>query len=128
MFQLKKIIKFFSFSSVATLVDFCLFTFVFSKITTPFYAEIMASSIGIIVNFLFQYFLVFDTKRKATSAFALSFTVSITTMTLGSLLMIQLVLFEFFETYLFAAKIVVMGSKAGLNYFGKKWVFEKSLK
>ena len=128
VFDIKKILKYASFSGVATAVDFLLFRFLFVQFLEPFWADLSSASIGFLINFFFQRKYVFILKRDVKVTFLLSIGFSLIVMLMGSFLMDQLVKTGFFATYLSLAKIVVIGFKFVLNYTSKKWVFERTLK
>lgn len=123
----KRVFKFGLTSGVATAIDFALFTFVFSKIMPLFYAEILASFIGMVINFFLQKRYVFDLQRKAYVAFTMSIVSSILVMLLGAYVITQLVKIDYLEKHLFIAKIIIIGMKFGLNFFIKQWIFERKL-
>ncbi len=123
----KRVGKFGLTSGLATAVDFLLFRFVFYAIMPLFYAEILASFIGMIINFFLQKKFVFELKRKATTAFILSILTSVAVMTLGAFTIVQLNKIEYLAAHISIAKILVIGMKFGLNFLIKTWVFEKRM-
>lgn len=114
-------------SMLGTLVDFLVFTFVFVPIMPLFYAEICAALCGMIINFFMHKRFVFQLQRRAYAAFALSITASFAVMTLGAWFITVLATIPFLEANIVVAKLIVMGSKFALNYFSKRWVFEKKI-
>lgn len=90
-----------------------------------FWAEICAAFIGMVINFFMQKRFVFTLNRKPTNAFLLSVAFSLAFMYLGAIGIKTLSEIEFFAQHLLIAKVIVMGSKFVLNYFSKRWVFEK---
>lgn len=123
----QRVVKFGLASGIATAVDFLLFRFVFYAIMPLFYAEVLASFVGMIINFFLQKKFVFDLKRKAYVAFGLSIGTSIIVMLIGGWVITQLIKIEFLAENISAAKIIVIGMKFGMNFFIKQWVFEKRL-
>lgn len=121
----KRVAKFGLASGVATAVDFLLFRFVFLSIMDLYYAELLASFIGMIINFFLQKKFVFKLQRKAVIAFILSISTSIVVMFIGAELIFHLAKIEYLATHISIAKIIVIGFKFGMNFFIKQWVFEK---
>jgi hypothetical protein len=68
---------------------------------------------------------VFSLNRKASTAFFLSIGFSFVFMFIGAFAMKSLSQTALFADFLSGAKILVMGGKFLLNYFSKRWVFEK---
>lgn len=122
---IKSVFKFGMVSGLATICDFALFTFVFSKILPVFWAEIISAFIGMVINFYMQKRFVFSLKRKASQAFLMSLGTSIIIMFVGAFTLKALTQISIFAQYLVLAKILVMGGKFILNFHTKKWVFEK---
>ncbi len=117
--------KFGTSSLLGTAADFLSFSFVFRFFIPLFWAEICAAFIGMVINFFMQKRFVFTLNRKPTNAFLLSVAFSLAFMYLGAIGIKTLSEFEFFAQHLLIAKVIVMGSKFVLNYFSKRWVFEK---
>ena len=128
MFDINKILKYASFSGVATAVDFLLFRFLFIRFLEPFWADLSSASIGFLINFFFQRKYVFALRRDVKVTFLMSIGFSLIVMLIGSFLMDQLVTIGLFATYISLAKITVIGFKFILNYTSKKWVFERTFK
>lgn len=124
---LKRMFLFGGVSSIATLLDFVLFRFVFYYLLPLFWAEVLASFIGMVLNFFLQKKYVFELKRKSYPAFFLTLFFSILILLIGAFLMTQLIKIPIFLEYISLAKIGVMGFKFLLNFFTKQWVFEKRL-
>lgn len=114
-------------SALGTLADFLSFTFIFLKIFPLFYAELCAAFIGMVFNFFMQKRFVFQLQRTAHSAFFLSILFSIVVMMVGAYLLTLLATIPFFAANIIMAKVLIMGFKFGLNYFSKRWVFEKKV-
>lgn len=114
-------------SALASVIDLCVFMFVTEPNLPLFHAEVVAAFCGMVVNFFMHKKFVFQLQRKAYVAFILSITFSVVVLLLGGLLMQQLGNIGFFATYIVLAKLLVMGSKFSLNYFSKRWVFERRL-
>ncbi len=117
--------KFATSSLVGTAADFLSFTFIFRQFLPLFWVEICASLVGMIINFFMQKRFVFTLNRKPSSAFVLSILFSFCFMYLGALGISYLGKIQFFAEQLILAKVLIMGSKFVLNYFTKRWVFEK---
>ncbi len=118
-------------SGLASLVDLGVFFVVQTVLglLDAFYAEILSASCGMVVNFFMQKRFVFDLQRKAYVAFFLSIAFSIAIMYLGALTLDQVRLHPYFADpdKIIIAKIPVMGFKFVLNYFSKRWVFERKI-
>ncbi len=129
----KSVFKFGLGSVVATLVDLVLFVYVFSPILSPFYAYLAAAAIGISVNFLIQKIFVFEMKKSLHSTFLLSITASIITTFIGAILIEQFVKSSMLTDNLeetqvkTVAYILVTGIRFFLNFFSKKYIFERKL-
>ena len=123
----KRAAKFILASGVATAVDFLLFRFVFYLIMPVFSAELLSSFIGMCINFVLQKKFVFELKRKAAVAFALSIGSSIVVMLIGAFVITQLVKFPYLAAHISIAKVIVIGLKFGMNFFIKQWVFENRI-
>jgi putative flippase GtrA len=127
----KSVFKFGLGSVVATLVDLLLFIFVFSPILSPFYAYLAAAAIGISVNFLIQKLFIFEMKKSVYSTFFLSVSASIITTFIGAFLIEEFVEWSILtenleETHVkTAAYILVTGIRFFLNFFSKKYIFER---
>ena len=127
----KSVFKFGLGSVVATVVDLLLFVFVFSLILSPFYAYLAAAAIGISVNFLIQKLFIFEMKKSVYSTFLLSVSASIITTFIGAFLIEEFVGWSILtenleETHVkTAAYILVTGIRFFLNFFSKKYIFER---
>lgn len=124
---IKRMVFFGGVSSIATLLDFVLFRFVFYYVLPLFWAEILASLIGMVLNFFLQKKYVFELKRKSYTAFFLSLLFSLIILFFGGFILTQLTKIELFATYISLAKLSTMGIKFLFNFFSKQWVFEKKL-
>ncbi|MEJ6680885.1 MAG: GtrA family protein [Flavobacteriales bacterium] len=127
----KSVFKFGLGSVVATVVDLLLFIFVFSPILSPFYAYLAAAAIGISVNFLIQKLFIFEMKKSVYSTLFLSVSASIITTFIGAFLIEEFVEWSILtenleETHVkTAAYILVTGIRFFLNFFSKKYIFER---
>ena len=127
----KSVFKFGLGSVVATVVDLLLFVFVFSPILSPFYAYLAAAAIGISVNFLIQKLFIFEMKKSVYSTFLLSVSASIITTFIGAFLIEEFVEWSILkenleETHVkTVAYILVTGIRFFLNFFSKKYIFER---
>lgn len=118
----------FGLSSVlGTLVDFAMFSLVFRELFDLFYAELLSASCGMVVNFFMHKRFVFQLERKAYTAFFLSIAFSFAVMLLGAWMITGLALIPLLAENILIAKVIVIGSKFGLNYFSKRWVFERKV-
>lgn len=118
-------VKFGTTSLLGTGLDFLSFTLIFRHALPVFWAELCSAFIGMVVNFFMQKKFVFNLNRKASTAFLLSVAFSFVFMFAGAFVMKALSQTTFFADFLIGAKILVMGGKFLLNYFSKRWVFEK---
>ncbi len=127
----KSVFKFGLGSVVATVLDLLLFVFVFSPILSPFYAYLAAAAIGISVNFLIQKLFIFEMKKSVYSTFLLSVSASIITTFIGAFLIEEFVGWSILtenleETHVkTVAYILVTGIRFFLNFFSKKYIFER---
>lgn len=117
--------KFMASGLLATLIDIALFTFVFSTFMHVYYAELLAGSVGMVVNFILHKRYVFELKRNAYVAFVLYIGFSLIALFFGAWLIEILVEVEWLAVYLIVPKLIVTGVKFFYNYFTKRWVFER---
>ncbi|GAB5539548.1 MAG: hypothetical protein Salg2KO_16510 [Salibacteraceae bacterium] len=118
-------LKFGTSSLLGTGMDFLSFTFIFRFFMPIFWAELCSAFIGMVVNFFMQKRFVFDLNRRVSTAFLLSISFSFVFMFAGAFAMESLAKTDMFGEFLIGAKLLVMGAKFLLNYFSKRWVFEK---
>ncbi len=128
---LGSVFKFGLGSIIATAVEFLLFVFVFSNILPSFTAYLAAAAIGISVNFIIQKTFIFEAKRKLSTIFFLSISASILTTLVGAYL-IDFFIKELSVMVSWPQKwidticmIAVTGIRFVLNFFSKKYIFEK---
>ena len=127
----KSVFKFGLGSVVATVVDLLLFVYFFSPILSPFYAYLAAAAIGISVNFIIQKLFIFEMKKSVYSTFLLSVAASIVTTLIAAFLIEKFVQWSFLTDNLkdthvkTVAYILVTGIRFFLNFFSKKFIFER---
>lgn len=117
-----KIVKFFSTSLVATLVDFALYTALLS-ILMPVTSHFISASSGMVVNFILQRKWVFKATRDVKTSFILSLIFSMGGILLGGLIIFGLTTFVFFIYNPLIAKIIAIGIIFFYNYITKKIAF-----
>lgn len=107
---------------MATLVDFIAYTLLIYA-TIPIIAHLISASIGMVVNFILQYRLVFNATREIQTSFMLSLLFSIGGILFGGIIINGLTAFVFFAQHPLYAKIIVIGIVFFYNYATKKIAF-----
>ena len=131
--RISSVLKFGVSSGLASAIDFGVFallTKVILVIDNLFYVDMIAASCGMIVNFFIHKTFVFDLQRKTYAAFLMSISFSIIVMVSGAKTMEYIgeqAMVADSLLLLYAAKIGVMGVKFIINFFSKRWVFERKV-
>lgn len=116
----------FGFASLlATGIDYSLFLgLVFLKFDAV-NAHYFSASTGMLVNFLVQNKYVFLRERELLPTFLLSILVSIIGILLGGFLMGWIQSYDFWNSNLYLAKLLITGLIFFYNFYLKRFVFEK---
>lgn len=116
----------FGFASLlATGIDYSLFLgLVFLKFDAV-NAHYFSASTGMLVNFLVQNRYVFLRERELLPTFLLSILVSIIGILLGGFLMGWIQSYDFWNSNLYLAKLLITGLIFFYNFYLKRFVFEK---
>lgn len=112
-------------SSVATLVDYSLYLFLFYTILPPVPSNIISYSCSVLVNFTLQRRYIFSLQRKASSVFLLAMLVSAGGLAISSGLIYGLNKIPFFHHYQFITKMVASGLVFFYNFYFKRYAFER---
>lgn len=115
-------------SSIATLIDYCLYLLLVYLLLESVPSNIISASVGMLVNFYLQKKFVFLLKRKTIIVFLLSVTFSLIGISLSTSFIYLLNKIEFFSIHQYITKLIVVGIIFFYNYYTKKFAFEKSLK
>lgn len=123
-------IKFAMTSSIATIVDYSLYNILVYLVIPNLekkatYAQLIAYSTGMIINFFLQKKYVFSMERGLSLTFILAISISIGGLILSTLLISWLVQFPFFDNYQFLTKLFVTALFFFYNFFLKRYAFEK---
>jgi putative flippase GtrA len=116
--------KFLTSSVIATAVDYVLYLLLDWLWFDPVTAHTISYPIAVVVNFYLQKRFIFDLKRKAHHAFAISMLFSVIGWGLGVAMMYFLVKMPVLETWPILAKIIVTGVLFFFNFYTKRYAFE----
>lgn len=120
--QSLKIIKFFSTSLAATTLDIGVYALLIHSLE-PYLANMVSASLGMLANFLMQWFWVFRATRKWYVSFILSAIFSVGGIFLGSFLVYILTTSTPLERVPMVAKLVTVIFIFFYNYLTKKFSF-----
>lgn len=137
-------IRFAVASLLATVVDFCLFSFVLISLFEPVNAERISAGVGMVINFILQKRYVFKMKRNALLVLMLSIALSVIAIEIGAQLINVLThhevafrvagysvfrivnpFYNFFLENIVLAKILSVLVKFVFNFYTKRWAFQK---
>ena len=110
---------------IATSVDYIIYFSLVDRIFPPVYSQMIAYSVSVIVNFLFQKKFVFELNRSTKSAFGLSMLVSVGGLILSTSIIYTLNLYPFLRSNQIITKILTSGIVFFYNFYLKRYVFEK---
>ncbi len=111
---------------IATSVDYMIYFSLADRILPPVYSQMIAYSVSVVVNFLFQKKFVFKLNRSTKSAFGLSMLVSMGGLILStSILYLLLNLHPFLRAHQIFPKVMTSGIVFFYNFYLKRYVFEK---
>ncbi|NJO02494.1 MAG: GtrA family protein [Bacteroidia bacterium] len=123
-FTLPKL-KFATTSSLATLVDYCLYLLLVYLFLPPVASNLISAFCGMVINFILQRRYVFILQRNVRVAFVLSIAFSLLGIALGTGLIYLLNHLPFFATYQFITKLLVTGLIFFYNFYTKRFAFER---
>ncbi len=123
LIQLK--LKFAGSSSLATIIDYCLYQILIYKNFAPASANIASSGTGMIINFFLQKKYVFKLNRKVRFAFAISLASSLGGLAFSTTIIHNLSKIVFFSENQFITKAIVTGCIFFYNFYMKRFAFEK---
>jgi putative flippase GtrA len=116
--------KFLTSSVIATGVDYVLYLLLNWLWFDPVTAHTISYPIAVVVNFYLQKRFIFDLKRKAHHAFAISMLFSVIGWGLGVAMMWGLVKLPILCDWPILAKIIVTGVLFFFNFYTKRYAFE----
>jgi putative flippase GtrA len=116
--------KFLTSSVIATGVDYLLYLLLHWLWFDPVTAHSISYPIAVVVNFYLQKRFIFDLKRKAHHAFAISMLFSVIGWGLGVAMMWGLVKLPVLSDWPILAKIIVTGVLFFFNFYTKRYAFE----
>ncbi|MBM9613258.1 GtrA family protein [Desulfobulbus rhabdoformis] len=117
-----KIIKFFSTSVVATALDMGVYTLLLGTLE-PYCANMFSASLGMVANFVMQWFWVFRATRRWYVSFVFSAIFSVIGVFLSSLLVFLLTTKTLLEDAPLVAKCLVVVVIFFYNFLTKKFSF-----
>lgn len=117
-----KIAKFLTSSVIATLTDFLLYSSLVD-VMMPTSANIISSSVGMIINFSIQRRWVFVPNQKIYISFILSVIFSLGGLVLGIFIIFGLTTWTILSAYPIIAKVITIGILFIYNYKTKKIAF-----
>ena len=109
---------------VATSVNYFLYLFLVHRVLPPVPATMIAYFTGGVINFFLQRYFVFDLRRSARSAFALSMLVSLGGLLIDASIIWGLHRIPALTGLEWLMKLISTGSVFVYNFIGKRWVFE----
>lgn len=110
---------------IATSVDYLIYFSLVDRIFSPVYSQMIAYSVSVVVNFMFQKKFVFKLNRSTKSAFGLSMLVSLGGLILSTSIIYTLNLHPFLRSNQIITKIMTSGIVFFYNFYLKRYVFEK---
>lgn len=110
---------------LATGIDYLIYFPLFANGVAPAKAQIMAYSVSVIFNFLFQKFFVFEQKGSTRSTFLYSMLVSVGGLGISTALIYALNQIDFFHQYQLLTKLLTTGIVFFYNFYCKRYVFER---
>ncbi|MCU0345543.1 MAG: GtrA family protein [Saprospiraceae bacterium] len=116
--------KFLTSSVIATGVDYVLYLLLDWLWFDPVTAHTISYPIAVVVNFYLQKRFIFDLKRKAHHAFAISMLFSVIGWGLGVAMFWGLVKLPILCDWPILAKIIVTGVLFFFNFYTKRYAFE----
>lgn len=111
--------------AIGTGVDYLIYFTLFEQGVAPVKAQIVAYSVSVVVNFLFQKYFVFEQKGSTRATFLWSMLVSLGGLVLSATIIYVLNLYAFFQEYQIIAKLLTTGLVFFYNFYCKRYVFER---
>jgi len=125
LFKLK--IKFAGSSTIATIVDYCLYQVLIYYSFMPAKANLISAGTGLIINFILQKKYIFDLNRKLSTAFVISLISSLIGLAISTLFIHNLSKIDFFDKYQIITKALATGLIFFYNFYTKRFAFEKKI-
>jgi putative flippase GtrA len=122
---LKKEIKF-AFSGIAAIVvDYVIYLLLVNRVFSETISNIISYSCGVVFNFFLHKRFVFELRRPATHAFALSMLISIGGLGISTAMVFFLSKNAFFFKHQYLTKLCSTAVVFFYNFFMKRFAFEK---
>lgn len=112
-------------SVIATGIDYLIYFPLFEQGVAPVKAQVIAYSVSVIVNFLFQKYFVFEQQGSTRATFMWSMLVSLGGLVLSTGIIYALNRYAFFQEYQLIAKLMTTGLVFFYNFYCKRYVFER---
>lgn len=110
---------------LATGIDYLIYFPLFAQGVVPAKAQVLAYSVSVVFNFLFQKFFVFEQAGSTRSTFLLSMLVSVGGLGISTILIYGLNQIPFFHQYQILTKLLTTGIVFFYNFYCKRYVFER---
>ena len=110
---------------LATTIDYLIYFPLFARGVAPVLAQVIAYSVSVVFNFLFQKFFVFEQKGSTQATFLLSMLVSAGGLGISTALIYGLNQLPFFHQYQLLTKLITTGIVFFYNFYCKRYVFER---
>ncbi len=111
-------------STIATGFDYTIYLVLVNKVLAPVPSNIIAYSVGMVVNFLLQKRFVFQLRRSVRKAFFFAALVSLGGLFLSSVIIYGLSTQSFFNEHQAVTKLIATGLVFFYNFYLKRYVFE----
>ena len=111
--------------ALATGIDYLIYFPLFEQGVAPVKAQVIAYSVSVMVNFLFQKYFVFEQQGSTRATFMWSMLVSLGGLVLSTGIIYVLNRYAFFQEYQIIAKLMTTGLVFFYNFYCKRYVFER---
>jgi len=116
--------KYAAAGAIATAADYSVYMLLVNRVLAPVPSNVIAYTVGMVVNFILQKRFVFELKRSVKRAFFLAALVSLGGMLLSSLIIYGLSTQAFFNHHQAITKLIATGLVFFYNFYLKRYVFE----
>ncbi len=111
--------------ALATGIDYLIYFPLFEQGVAPVKAQVIAYSVSVVVNFLFQKYFVFEQQGSTRATVLWSMLVSLGGLVLSAGIIYVLNWYPFFQEYQLIAKLMTTGLVFFYNFYCKRYVFER---
>ncbi|MEM9990766.1 MAG: GtrA family protein [Bacteroidota bacterium] len=119
-------LKYASTALVGTIVNWVVFFWLVKQLDMQvLFAEPIAYSCGVLINFVLQKTFVFQLERKLSTTFILSMLIAVGGVLFSTLLMFLLSKIPFLLAHTILLKLLVTGVGFFYNFYLKRYAFEK---